>query len=104
MVQTSTTLEPQYSRPLVAIAVVLGFDIWTAYVPQAYLKLSETLTHEVYIKNPAPEFELARDQFIQLLKPLYGLCDAGDLWHATISKHYREDLGMRPSRNDRLRY
>ena len=29
-----------------------------------------------------------------MLRPLYGLCDAGDLWHTTLDKHYRDELGM----------
>ena len=34
------------------------------------------------------------------MKPLYGLCESGDLWHRTLDKHHREDLGMKPLRSD----
>ena len=59
---------------------------------------------EIYINKPVPEFELNPDQCLQLLKPLYGLCDSGDLWHDTLDKHHREDLGMKPVRSDPALY
>jgi len=32
---------------------------------------------------------------LTLLKPLYGLPDSGDCWHADLSRHFEKDLGMR---------
>lgn len=37
---------------------------------------------------------------MELLKPLYGLCELGDLWHTTIDNYHRVDLNMKPSRSD----
>ena len=51
-----------------------------------------------------PEFELAPSQCLKLLKPLYGLCESGDLWHEKLAKHHREDLGMSSLRSDPALY
>ena len=104
MVHTSTTLQPQSIRLLLAMASMFGFDIWTADVRQAYLQAAETLSREIFLKRPALEFGLRLDQCFQLLKPLYGLCESGDLWHETLDKHHRADLGMKPFRIDPALY
>lgn len=44
------------------------------------------------------EFKLCPEQCRKLLRPLYGLCDAGGLWHDTIDHHHRIELGMTPLR------
>ena len=65
---------------------------------------SEPLLREGYIDKPVAEFELNPGQCLQLLKPLYGRCEAGDLWHATLDKHHRHDLEMTPFRIDPALY
>ena len=50
------------------------------------------------ITNPAPEFELEPHECFELLRPLYGLCDAGDLWHETLHKNLTNDLGLTPTK------
>jgi len=104
MVHSASTLQPQSVRLLLALASMLGFDVWTSDVKQAYLQSSEPLSREIFIGKPAPEFELDQTQCLKLLKPLYGLCESGDLWHATLDLHHREDLGMSPFRFDPTLY
>lgn len=36
------------------------------------------------------EFELEASQFLQLMKPLYGLLYSVDLWYRTIEEHHRK--------------
>ena len=104
MVHSTTILQPQSIRLLLALASMFGFDVWTADVPQAHLQSAEPLMREIYINKLVPEFELNPDHCLQLLKPLYGLCDSGDLWHDTLDKHHREDLEMKPMRSDLALY
>ena len=104
MAHTTSTLQPQSIRLLLALAAIHGFDIWTSDVRQAYLQSTEPLTRNIFIKRPVPEFELDPSQCLKLLKPLYGLCESGDMWHATLDNHHIQDLGMMPLRSDPALY
>lgn len=86
LVHNSTNLRQGSIRVLVAIVAVFGFRIWSQDVSQAYLQSAEKLMHDVYVK-PTKEFHLSDTHLLKLLKPLYGLADSGDYWHATFSKH-----------------
>ena len=48
-VHSSTTLQPQSVRLLLALAAIFGFDIWTADIRQSYLQASEPLERDVFI-------------------------------------------------------
>ena len=76
---------------------MLTFDVWSCDVKLAYLQSSEPLTRRVFISNPAPEFELHPDECFELLRPLYGLSDAGDLWHQTLNTHLVNELKLTPT-------
>lgn len=49
---------------------------------------------------PAAEFELNPDECFELLKPLYGLCAASDLWHETLRKHLTYDFNLLQTKTD----
>ena len=100
MVQSTSTLEPQSIRFLLALAAVHGFNIWTLDVRQAYLKPVEPLEREILISKPAPKFDLNPSQRLQPLRPLYGLCESGDMWYEMLYKHYINALVMSSLRSD----
>lgn len=51
---------------------------------------------DVHIKPPVgKEFELNENQIFKLLRPLYGLCDAGDYWRATFSKQLKKNFHIK---------
>ena len=104
MVHTSQTLQLASIRLMLAFASIFDFDVWISDVRQAYLQSEEPLSKAIYIDRPCPEFSLNPDQCLQLLKPLYGLCESGDLWHATLDRHHRKDLGMKPLDSDPALY
>lgn len=95
MVHSSSTLQPQSARLLLILASIFCFDIWTSDVFKAYLQAAEPLSRDISFSTPVPEFQLYRFQCLKLLKPLYFLCESGDLWHKTLVKHHRENLGMK---------
>lgn len=90
MVHSSQTLQPQSIRILLEVAVLFGFDTWTADGRQAYLQSSMPLQRDVYIKSSASGLELQPDQCLKLLRPLYGLCEYGNLWYGTFRNIFRK--------------
>ena len=100
MVHNSATLQPQSIRLLLALAVAHGFNIWTSDVTQAYLQSAVPLVRDIFITKDITEFNLERHQALKLIKPLYGLCESGDLWYKTLDDHHRLELNMTPLRSD----
>lgn len=100
MVHFTSTLQPQSVRLPLALVVLFGFIIWTADILQAYLQAGEPLGREIHIAKPPPKFELTPGQCVKVMRPLYDLCDSGDLWHKTLDHHYRRELSMIPSKLD----
>jgi Reverse transcriptase (RNA-dependent DNA polymerase) len=82
-----------------AIASMCGFTVWSEDATQAFVQSADNLMRDVYIHPPA-EFNLSPNIILKLLKPLYGLSDAGDYWSRTMTHHHKAELGMTPSSCD----
>ena len=104
MVHTSQNLQPSSVRLFLSLAELHGFCTWTSDVSQSYLQSAEPLMRGIFISRPVPGFELEPHQCLKLLKPLYGLCESGDMWHRTLDAHHKKDMGMRPLRSDLALY
>lgn len=104
LVHFSNTVQPQSVRLITALTSNFDFKIWGSDVKQAYLQAKKKLGRDLYIKDAPPEFELEPTQCLMLSKPLYGLCDSGDLWHATLDEHFRMDLGLQQAKLDPALY
>ncbi len=72
----------------------MRFDVWTEDISQAYLKSASKLLREVYLK-PNKHLQASAGYILNFLRPLYGLADSGDYWHATFVKHLTKKLGMK---------
>ena len=71
LVHIYTTLRHCSVRILIALAVILGFDVWSSDVTQAYLQSAQNLKRNVFVR---PEIiELGADELLQVMKPLYSL-------------------------------
>jgi Reverse transcriptase (RNA-dependent DNA polymerase) len=93
MVHHNTTATQQSTRLLIGLAAIFGFRVCTHDVQQAYLQSAENLLRDVYLKPPAV-LNLSSDTMLKLLRPLYGLCDAGDYWARTILDHLTKDVTL----------
>ena len=58
MVHSSQTLQPATIRLMLALAVMLGYEIWISDVKQAYLQSKDGLQRPIFIKDLVEEFEL----------------------------------------------
>ena len=62
-----------------------------------------TLNHEFYVRPPQElqnELGLGEDTVLQVLKPLYGVPEAGNHWFKTYHAHHIEQLHMEQSTYD----
>ena len=63
-------------------------------VTQAYTQSKYQMGRIVYLE-PVPEMELPDDVVLLVVKPLYGIPEAGLHWYLTYKGHHTETLGMK---------
>ncbi|KAL2885168.1 Ribonuclease H-like domain [Ceratocystis lukuohia] len=72
-------------------------------ISQAYVQSLSKLARAFYL-DPKKEVRdilgIGVEKVLRVLKPLYGIAEAGNHWFATYSKHHIEKLKMRPSTYD----
>jgi hypothetical protein len=90
IVYTAPSLSLTSVRPLLTIASVFGWDVWTEDVQQAYLHSASFLWRDVFLRPTG--IELSRGELLQLMLSLYGLSEAGDYWSETITSHSLDDI------------
>lgn len=98
MVHSSNNLKQLSIKLLLALATILGFDIWDLDVKQAYLQSASKLQRSVFIKPNI--IDLQPNELLQVIKPLYGLTESGDYWAETNSKFHIHNLLMEHSTGD----
>ena len=84
LVHTSQTLQTRSERLMLALAAIFKFRIWTADNKFAYQESSEALSGRIFIYDAAAEFELEVRLCLEIVEPLYGLADSGDLWNKSL--------------------
>ncbi|CEJ95277.1 Putative Polyprotein [[Torrubiella] hemipterigena] len=94
----SPTIQRASQRLLVAIAPSLtkrGIFLWLRDITQAYAQSTTPLQRTILAKLP----DQIRDKYptgtiMRVIKPLYGIPEAGTHWWATYSRHHLDKLGM----------
>ena len=72
-----------------------GMDIWIRDITQAYTQSTITLQRIILTRPPTQIRHLYPDDTImEVIKPLYGIAEAGTYWWATYFKHYYDRLNM----------
>ena len=69
-------------------------------ISQAHTQTQTLLERKVYLEPP-PEMNMAPDEVLLVLKPLYGLPESGLYWFAIYHQHHMTKLGMQESTEDR---
>ncbi len=103
LVHDSTNVRQSSVRLLIALAAIMGFDVWTEYISQAYLQSASKLLQEVYLR-PNKHLQAPVGYILKLLRPLYGLADSGDYWDATFAEHLKKNLGTQAVASDMTLY
>jgi Reverse transcriptase (RNA-dependent DNA polymerase) len=97
LVHNSTTLMQSSTKLILSFAALFRFRVWNQDVTQAYTQSALALMRKIFLqpaKKDLNYFEMTSDEVLQLLRPLYGLADAGDYWNATMVDHMLNDLGL----------
>ena len=88
-------------RLVIAIAATEGLNLYTIDVQNAYL--NGVIDTKLYMKQPPgyvhPDYPDTRVWVWELLKGLYGLKQAGNIWHTVLKTHILE-LGFTRTSND----
>lgn len=98
VVHSATTLKQSSIRIILALATIFGFDLWSTDINQAYLQSASNLRREIFVRPDV--LELDKDQLLQVVKPLYGLSDAGDYWGETLTEQHLKELNMEQATGD----
>lgn len=103
IVHDTSTLRASSIRWILSAASIHKFRIFSHDVTQAYLQSKDKLTRKIFIKPKKKDldtFQISPDYLLELIRPLYGVCDAGDYWGETIESHVVNDIGMKPLISD----
>lgn len=87
MVHDSATLRASSVLLILSVAAVKGFRIYSHDVNQAYVHSKDKLSRQVFLLPKREDYDMlviTEDEILELLLPLYVICDAGDYWGVTI--------------------
>lgn len=68
------------------------------HITEAYFQARATLQRDVFVKPHI--IEIAPNELIQVVKPLYSLTYSGDYWSQTLTPYHNEDLNMKSGSSD----
>lgn len=103
LVHNSATLHQSSTKLLLSLSAIIGFRVWNQDITQAYTQSALALMSTIFSqpsKKDLQFFEMPSEQVLQLLRPLYGIADAGNYWNATMVKHMLIELGLSRTDND----
>jgi len=70
-------------------------------ISQAYIQSDSTLEREFLVHLPKELKErYPGGTLLRIMKPLYGIAEAGLHWYVTYQKHHREKLLMQDAAHD----
>eukprot|EP00168_Porphyra_purpurea_P011369 TRINITY_DN2896_c0_g1_i1.p1 TRINITY_DN2896_c0_g1~~TRINITY_DN2896_c0_g1_i1.p1 ORF type:complete len:816 (+),score=159.39 TRINITY_DN2896_c0_g1_i1:2887-5334(+) len=107
VVHNTATLRQRFTRLVVSTSANMGWRVYAQDITQAYLQSEDAFDRELYLRpKPADRhlFDLGDDEVLKLDLALYGVCDAGMYWAATLHGHIDKDLAMLPFISDPALY
>jgi hypothetical protein len=101
----SPTVQRVSQRLILVLAVTLRDKnnktptLYLRDISQAYVQSRTPLARDFYTKPP-PELGLPLNTILKLVRPLYGVPEAGNHWFQTYHRYHREKLKMEQSTYD----
>jgi Reverse transcriptase (RNA-dependent DNA polymerase) len=96
----SPTIQRASQRLILAFAVILpDVKLYLRDITQAYTQSKTCLNRAFYIRPPI-ELQLEEGSILRVVKPLYGVPEAGNHWYNTYHTHHIDQLDMSQSTYD----
>lgn len=99
----SPTIQRVSQRLILCIAAMGGHELYLRDISQAYVQSTTNLNRQFYVRPPKElqnQLGLNERSILKVLKPLYGVPEAGNHWFKTYHGHHVEGLGMCQSTYD----
>jgi hypothetical protein len=100
----SPTIQRVSQRLILCLTAILDkTELYLRDISQAYVQSTTTLNRDFYIRPPtelAQQLGLGRDSILRVIKPLYGVPEAGNHWFKTYHSHHTKELSMEQSTYD----
>jgi hypothetical protein len=100
----SPTIQRVSQRLLLCLAAMeLDTKLYLRDISQAYVQSTTTLNRNFYVRPPvelADQLNLQDDSVLKVVKPLYGVPEAGNHWFKTYHSHHIKNLQMQQSTYD----
>jgi hypothetical protein len=99
----SPTIQRVSQRLILCIAAMGLHSLYLRDILQAYVQSTTNLNREFYVRPPqelVAELGIEKDSVLKVLKPLYGVPEAGNHWFKTYHSHYVQQLHMDQSTYD----
>ena len=100
----SPTIQRVSQRIILAITPAIqqvkpAMSLYLRDISQAYVQSNTHLSRDIFIRPPH-ELGLGKDSILQVVKPLYGVPEAGNHWFNTYHRHHLQELQMTQSTYD----
>jgi hypothetical protein len=99
----SPTIQRVSQRLILCIAAIGLHSLYLRDISQAYVQSTTNLNREFYVRPPRElqsELGIGKDTVLKVLKPLYGVPEAGNHWFKTYHSHHVQQLHMDQSTYD----
>jgi hypothetical protein len=99
----SPTIQRVSQRLILCIAAMGQHELYLRDISQAYVQSTTNLNREFYVRPPRElqnQLGLDESSVLKILKPLYGVPEAGNHWFKTYHEHHINKLQMQQSTFD----
>lgn len=103
MVHEIATLRSSSIHMILSVTAIKSLRVFSHDVNQAYVQSKDKVSRRIFIL-PKQEYLdilcITDNEFLELLRPIYGVCNAGDYWGVTVHYHVEKGLDMSPTTGD----
>lgn len=92
------TIQRCSQRMIFLLAVILKRSLYLRDISQAYINSKTKLNRPIYVRAP-PGIDLGGG-FLKVVRPLYGIAEAGTHWFKTYHEHHLAELNLKLSTID----